>query len=482
MEYASQLNSQLQNTIASLSGYWPEFIIAIGLAVTLIVDLIYFKKEGNSNWWVGFVNLIFLFLAFIKQITIYSHFSDLGEFMKLVLLFAGVLFVVFSLTQIHRVKKAGEYYILFNGLLIGALLLTKTTNLLVIYLGIELMSISAYVLSGFSFNKNSAEASLKYLLFGAVSSAFMLFGMSLLYGFTQTLDVNNFELLSTAMVIGDMPIKLAVFMTMVGFLFKIAAAPMHIWSPDVYEATPTFVVAVFSVIPKLAVFVLLFNIADKFLVFPEVELLLQMAAILSLTVGNFAALWQKNAKRMLAYSSIAHTGFLLIGFFANMQSFVFYGLVYLIMNFAVFGLVKVVEQNFLISDIEQYKGLGKKTPLIGVLFVVVLISLTGLPPTAGFTAKLLVFSGIWGKYVINYNPVYLSLFIFGLLNTVVSLFYYLRIPYFMFIKKSSAINLNEHKSSTVLIYLIGLLVFVLILCFFLPNSLMDMIYSINFAQ
>ncbi|MDH5365993.1 MAG: NADH-quinone oxidoreductase subunit N [Cyclobacteriaceae bacterium] len=482
MEYASQLNNQLQNTIALLSGYWPEFIIVIGLVVTLIIDLIFFNKEKNSNWWIGFVNLVFLILAFTKQVDVYSYFSNLGEFMKLVLLFAGVLFIVFSLTQTHQTKKAGEYYIIFNGLLIGALLIAKSTNLLVIYLGIEMMSISAYVLSAFSFNKNSAEASLKYLLFGAVSSAFMLFGMSLLYGFTQTLNINDFELLHTVKVIGDLPIKLAVFMTMFGFLFKIAATPMHIWSPDVYEATPTFVVAAFSVIPKLAVFVLLFNIADKFLVFPEVELLLQFTAILSLTIGNFAALWQKNAKRMLAYSSIAHTGFLLIAFFANMQSFVFYGLVYLIMNFAVFGLVKVVEQKFSITDIEQYIGLGKKIPLIGVLFVVALISLTGLPPTAGFTAKILVFSGIWEKYLTNHNPVYLSLFVFGLFNTVVSLFYYLKIPYFMFIKKSNEVILNEHKSSTVLTYLIGSLVFVLILCFFLPNSLMDMIYSINFAQ
>ncbi|MDH5474832.1 MAG: NADH-quinone oxidoreductase subunit N [Cyclobacteriaceae bacterium] len=482
MENANQLSNQLHITLSSLSGYWPELLITIGLIVTLVVDLIFYKKEGNSNWWVGFVNLLFLLLSFVKQSFVYTSTPYLGEFMKLVLLLAGLLFVIFSLTKTHQLKKAGEYFIVFNGLLLGALLLATSTNLLVIYLGVELMSISAYVLSGFSFNKKSAEGSLKYLLFGAVSSAFMLFGMSLLYGFTQTLDVNNFDLLVAMKLVGEMPILLAVFMTIVGFLFKMAAAPMHAWSPDVYEASPTFVVAAFSVIPKLAIFVLLINTVDQFIVLPEVALMLQVAAILSLTIGNFAALWQKNAKRMLAYSSIAHTGFLLIALFSGMQNFVFYGVVYLIMNFAVFALVKIVENKFLITEISQYNGIGKQMPLIGVLFVLTLISLIGLPPTAGFTAKLLVFSGIWVEYGVNQNPIYLVLFVFGLFNTIVSLFYYLKIPYFMFIKKTDIENMKEHKSSIILNFLVVVLVFVLILLFFLPNSLMDMIYSISFVK
>lgn len=482
MEYTNQLNEQLELTLSSLSGYWSEFIIAIGIVVILIVDLVFYKKENDSNWWVGFINLGFVGLAIAKQFSVFYTYSVFGEFMKLILLSGALLFVLFSLTQKEQIKKAGEYHIIFNGLLIGALLLAKATNLLIIYLGVEMMSICAYILSGFSFSKQSAEASVKYLLFGAVSSAVMLFGMSLLYGFAQGVEVSEYDLLDIASSVGNMPVKLALFMTMFGFLFKIAAAPMHIWSPDVYQAAPTPVVAAFSVLPKLAVFGLLFNVAEVFFVFREVELLLQVVAILSLTVGNFAALWQKDVKRMLAYSSIAHTGFLLIAFFANQPSFLFYAIVYMVMNIAVFGLARSVERKFGITNVDQYKGLGKVIPFTGVLFVIVLISLTGLPPAAGFNAKLFVFSGMWEKYSMTNQSIFLFLFLFGLLNTVVSLFYYLRIPYFLFIKNNEEQLEQKKHSNAALNYLMVILVFVLLLWFFIPNSLMDIIYSISFAQ
>ena len=185
---------------------------------------------------------------------------------------------------------------------------------------------------------------------------------------------------------------------------------------------------------------------------------------------------------MLAYSSIAHTGFLLIAFFASQQSFLFYSSVYMIMNFAAFGLVQFVENKFRTTNVAHYKGLGKLIPFTGVLFVVVLISLTGLPPTAGFSAKLFVFSGIWEQYTLTSNTIYLFLFLFGLFNVVVSLFYYLRIPYFLFIKNNELEEIEKKNSNAALNYLMAILVFVLLLWFFIPNSLMDMIYSINFAQ
>ena len=295
MEYTQNLNEQLQTTLSSLSGYWPEFIITIGIVITLILDLIFYKKDGESNWWLGFVNLGFMGLAMALQLNVYYDNPVFGEFMKIVLLTGAILFILFSLVQKEHTQKVGECYIVFNGLVIGALLLSKATNLLVIYMGVEVMSICAYILSGFSFNKKSAEASIKYLLFGAVSSAVMLFGMSLLYGFNQSIEISNYNLLATAAAVGSIPVKLAVFMTLFGFLFKIAAVPMHIWSPDVYEAAPTPVVAAFSVIPKLAVFALLYNVAQTFFVFEEVVMLLQIVAIGSLAVGNFAALWQKTS-------------------------------------------------------------------------------------------------------------------------------------------------------------------------------------------
>ena len=173
---------------------------------------------------------------------------------------------------------------------------------------------------------------------------------------------------------------------------------------------------------------------------------------------------------------------LLIAFFAGVENFVFYGIVYLIMNFTVFGLMQIVENKFGIVEMAGYKGLGKKIPMIGVLFVLVLIALTGLPPTAGFTAKLLIFSGIWEMYMSTSEVMYLVLFLFGLLNAVVSLFYYLRIPYFMFIKNEEATINKENKTPQLLNFFVLLLVFLLLLGFFIPSGLMDMIYSINFVQ
>ena len=309
----------------------------------------------------------------------------------------------------------------------------------------------------------------------------MLFGMSLLYGFTQSLDISSYELLKTTQVVGSAPVLLAVIMVLVGIFFKLAASPLHIWSPDVYEASPTFVVAVFSIIPKVAIFTLLLHIGHVFMVFTEVIMLFQLVTVLSLVIGNFGALWQRNAKRLMAYSSIAHTGFLLLAYFGGIQTMAFYLVIYLVMNFSAFALISQMESRYGVTSIPDYKGLGKSNLVMGVLFIIVMIALTGLPPTAGFTAKLVVFSGIWSKYLQLGDSSYLWLFVFGLFNAVISLFYYLKIPYFLFIKNAEDSASHKNKTSSLLNYLTIILVFVLLLWFFIPGSLMDRIDSINFV-
>jgi NADH-quinone oxidoreductase subunit N len=265
-----------------------------------------------------------------------------------------------------------------------------------------------------------------------------------------------------------------------------AAVPMHIWVPDVYQTAPTPAVALFSVVPKVASLIVIFKIISLFATqFEFIGLILIVISMISMAVGNFSAIWQNDAKRMLGYSSIAHTGFLLVAIIANSvtgaQAFIYYAVVYLIMNFAAFLAVIAIEKQFATTDMRQYAGLGKYMPWMSVLVVVIMISLTGLPPTAGFTAKLLVFSSLWEAYSVSQNGMLLALFIFGLLNTVVALVYYLKIPYYLFFKETDALPGNVPASGVMMNLLGTILVLLLLLLFFKPDWLMDLIYNIKFA-
>jgi NADH-quinone oxidoreductase subunit N len=344
----------------------------------------------------------------------------------------------------------------------------------------------SYVLAGFSFTRQGAEGSLKYFLFGAVASAVMLYGLSLLYGFTGTLDFSS-ETFSAALQQQQTPLVFAAgLMVLAGFLYKLAAAPVHPWAPDVYEGAPMPVVAFFSVVPKLAAvgallkFVLVLN-AYGHSAF-DWQGVLAVVAIITLTVGNFSALWQKNPKRLMAYSSIAQSGFLLVGVVAflpqGMQFMLFYATVYVIMNFLVFIYLQSFE-NIGLETIASYQGLGRQRVWPMVFLLVGMVALTGLPPTAGFTGKLFIFSALWEAYALSGKPVLLWLLVMGLLNTVVSLFYYLRIPYFAFIKNGESTTSTNNLAFENLFGL--LLVLLLLVLFFSPGLLMGWINKITFV-
>jgi NADH-quinone oxidoreductase subunit N len=481
----------------SLSFVVPELIVGIGILLLLTFGLI-FRKKNHANVFHALTLLTFLssFIFIISNWSTYSSPSilfggmmrseDFSAYLKLLFNASGMLSVLMTWKSHEDQKYISEYYALMLAVVLGAHFLVSSANFIMIFLSLEMISICSYVLAGFAFTKHGAEGSLKYFLFGAVASAVMLYGLSIFYGLTGTLDYSSKEFFQHLVGNDSKLLLIAGLMTLAGFLYKIASAPMHPWAPDIYEASPMPIVAFFSVVPKLAglgillKFLLALNLFGQSIY--DWQLIISVIVIFTLTVGNFAALYQKNPKRMMAYSSIAQSGFLLVGVAAfspqGTHVMLFYATVYMLSNFAVFMLLQYFESKN-IHTIAGFSGAGKNLALPLVLLLIALISLTGLPPTSGFTAKLFVFTSLWDAYTQTGKSILLVLLIFGLLNTVVSLFYYLRIPYFAFIKTSGS---TVKGNNLTFLNLLGLILVVMILIlFFLPGTLMGWINKINFV-
>ena len=411
--------------------------------------------------------------------------GPIGAYTATLFPIAGLLAVAMALKGAVPQPKTGEYCALIVTVTLGATLLGMSSNLLMVYLSLELVSLASYLLTAFGFQKQGTEAALKYLLFGGVSSGIMLFGLSLLYGLTGTLSLGQAGFGEALWAAPPLAVGVTLLMVLAGFLFKISATPFHIWAPDVYQAAPTPIAAFFSVAPKIAGLVVLarfcaaihWEAAGQTLV----QDVLAIVAILSMTVGNFSAIWQTDAKRLLAYSSIAHSGFLLSGVVAysstGIRGMLFYAAIYLMMNFAAFLLVQHYAKLTGETKINHYKGMGKTMPYTGIAFLIVMAALTGLPPTAGFTAKFLVFAALLETYQASGNTILMILFVVGLLHTVVSLFYYLKIPYYLYFKNTA--NTNLEGLSAPMPKLAMVLALVLIVFFFKPDWLMLFFNSVK---
>ncbi|ELR70532.1 NADH-ubiquinone oxidoreductase chain N [Fulvivirga imtechensis AK7] len=492
------LHHKLTGINSSLPYFLPEVILVGGIILIVFVGLF---NIGKKELLMRVLAAVMLALVLYFDIRQWLHEDNVRQlFLDMVtldraailwkILFGtgGLFTVLMGFKYRGWYDKSGEYYALMLSVVFGAHLVAMASNLLMIFIGIEVISISSYILTTFSFNKNSTEAGLKYLLFGAAASGVMIFGMSWLYAFTGSLAFTEQSFLEMLMKADALPLIIASLFVTAGLLFKISAAPMHIWAPDVYTSAPTPVVAFFSIVPKLAGFAILVRwmLVIKLFGFSPVDwaAVLAVVAMLTIAIGNFSALWQNNAKRMLAYSSIAHSGFLLIGLVAfselAIQSLLFYAAIYILMNVAAFIYVSYLEREYNIINIKDYKGFVRTSPLIATVLVVIMISLTGLPPTAGFTAKLLIFSALWDGYAATDHTMMLYLLIFGLLNAVVSLFYYLKIPYFM-IFKEGAHEGKAKKLYTIENFLGFFMVLALLILFFKPDGLMRMINSVSFA-
>ena len=438
----------------------PEIAISITLVILVLVDLI----MGSNKKFLPYIAILGLAaagyfiieqfgmnsLAFVSKGSRGMVIADpFGAFFKGIVVFAS-LFVVYFSTASNEIKasfeRQGEYYALIFGMILGMFFMIAASDLILIYLSLELVSLSSYVLAGFSKKSiRSSEASLKYVIYGGVSSGIMLFGISILYGITGS--TNLFEINSLIQItnVPSLTFVLAGILIFVGIGYKISAAPFHFWTPDVYEGAPITITAFLSVASKAAGFALLIRFikitfirsVDSNGAWQLVELIdwrtfFIVISILTMTLGNFAALWQDNLKRMLAYSSIAHAGYLLLGMAVlsnqGLIAIIIYFAVYAMMNLGAFFVVMLIANKTGSENIDDYKGLGYSQPFLGVALGIFLVSLTGLPPTAGFVGKLYLFIALVDAKMI-------ALAVVALLNSVVSLYYYIRVLKNLFLVK-----------------------------------------------
>jgi len=488
------LAENLRSIGISVAHITPEIMLIAGIVVLVIAGL--FKSGKLLLSILSSVFVLASLFACCKQITEtaqYSLFNDMligdsfGAYIRVLLDVATLFTIWMSWANSRLTTRLSEYFVVLTGTLLGAHFLSMSVNFIAIFISLELVSLGSYVLTGYLFDRRAAEGSFKYFVFGSVASAVMLYGFTVLYGLSGSLSFNNAQFTSVLSTSHGPLMAIASIMALSGFLYKMAAAPMHPWAPDVYEAAPMPIVAYFSVAPKLAGLAVLIRFSQALPEPAGLELfswqnVIAFIALLSITVGNFAALWQQNPKRLMAYSSIAQAGFLLIGVVAigqdGLRFALFYASVYLVANFLVFVYLQFYESKG-IETMESFSGIGKSSVVQSLFLLVGFIALTGLPPTAGFTSKLFIFSSLWEAYSASEKPLLLWLLIFGLLNTVVSLFYYIRIPYFAFIRPGSG---NLQTNFLTVENLFGLVIVVVVLgLFFNPGVLMGWINKINFV-
>ncbi len=443
-----------------LSFIKPELAVSVTILVVVVFDLI-FNKNKKIIPYIALLGIVVTGYYVIQQYALSgTAFPTSGKygmvtvdafasFFKMIVLIATLCIVIFSYYSDEIIKtqgRLGEYYTLIFGMVLGMFVMISASDLILIYLSMELMSLSSYVLAGFTkLRTRNSEAALKYLIYGAISSGLMLFGISLVYGMTGTTNLYQLNAALQGADVNLYTVGFALILIFAGIGYKISAAPFHFWTPDVYEGAPISITAYLSVASKAAGFALLmrflkttfvtyvdphgswqlFNIFDW-------QTLLILISVLTMTLGNFAALWQDNLKRMLAYSSIAHAGYMLLGVLVltnkGVSAVMFYFFVYLIMNLGAFFVVMIIANKIGSENIDDYDGLGYSSPFLGVTFGIFLVSLTGLPPTAGFIGKLNLFVALLDKQMV-------VVAVIAVINSVVSLYYYIRVLKHMFLTK-----------------------------------------------
>jgi NADH-quinone oxidoreductase subunit N len=422
--------------------------LSAGTLLLLLLELIPGRSGGNRA---AVVTVLTLLLAAASVLQVGDARRSLfgGMFVHdgftafFTLLFCGIALVsvLISWDYVKRLRlPAAEYYALLLSATLGMVVMAASNDLITVFLGLELMSLALYVMVGSRRGQlESNEAALKYFLLGAFASGFLLYGIALIYGATGSTNLRAITAFMSDSPLGDSPLFLVgTLLLLVGFGFKVAAVPFHMWTPDAYEGAPTSVTAFMSAGAKAAGFAALLRVAGTALSATEVDWrpILTGLAILTMTVGNVSALLQNNVKRMLAYSSIAHAGYVLValaaGGSAGASSAVFYLAVYSFMNLGAFGILALLgrgqDERVLVSDLA---GLGFRQPLLGLAMSVFMVSLGGIPPTAGFMGKVYVFGSALEAGLV-------PLVVVGVLNSVVSVFYYLRITVAMYMSEEPA--------------------------------------------
>jgi NADH-quinone oxidoreductase subunit N len=427
-------------TSFDFASFLPEIILVAGTLALVIFELIRRKMTAASVGWGGMVLLALLVVVALSASSQQGSYlfgalvqDGVSVFFKAFFALATLLAMGIALFSF---RKEGEPYLLLLSSVLGMFLLGSAGDIVTLMVAIELVSIPSYILAGMNRgDSRSAEASLKYVLYGAVSSGIMFYGFSLLYGLSGTTSIADMAAFFKGADVSATIYLTAIVLVLAGIGYKIAMVPFHFWCPDVYEGSPTAITAYLSVSSKAAGFSALFRMMDVFAAPASVggvdaRFIFSIASALTMTFGNLGALHQMNLKRLLAYSSIAHAGYLLMGFaagtFEAYQAVLFYLVVYLFMNLGAFLVVDAAGRKLGGETTEHIKGLGKTSPALALALAVFLFSLVGLPPLAGFIGKFYLFSAL-----VKENMWALALI--GVANSVVSLVYYVRVVRDMFL-------------------------------------------------
>lgn len=466
----------LHGIISELALLSTEAAVMLGAVSLLILGIFTNKSYLIKGFYAAVIAIALFFNLQVMKGGLFlsdSLYTD-GEITGFTSLFllVGLCVLVFK-----RKQHTTEFYFLVLAMLVGAIFMMKANSLLMIYMAVELVSFVSYVLTGFSFKMAGFEASIKYLIFGAVSSAIMLTGLAFIYGLGGTFFFSEWP----ADHNGELLLEVGVLFVLFGLFFKGAIFPFHIWTPATYQEAPIDAVVVFSIVPKIGSIVLVKRVMHSISwshdhwVFTTVIFL----AICTIIVGALGGLKQSNTRRMISFGSIAHSGFML-GFVIipaesyNGESFWWYTFVYSVMSFGAFFLVDRYEARSIFSN-KGYVA-SKKEILIGVMFTLILVSLVGLPPLAGFTAKLFLFSALWSSYLASASTPLMLFLIAAILATVVSLFFYMQVPKNIFLspseKKSEldqVVNFSVRDKIVAIIF--G---FLLLLFFFMPKLVVNM--------
>ena len=462
----------------------PEIFISLAIMFLLILGV--FKKDSSK--------LIHNFSLIILLITGGIIFNEtlaventllfngsvvidyLASFMKFITIIAALMALIVSSNYLKTFKILKiEYPILVICAVLGMMVMISSNDLIVFYIGLELQSLSLYVLSSFNRDEvKSSEAGLKYFVLSALSSGLLLYGCSLIYGFSGS---TNFEIIANNLDSDQYVLTFGIVFILVGLAFKISAVPFHMWAPDVYEGSPTSVTLFFTIVPKIAAL----TVFIRFLYVPFINLIDQWQMILiflsiaSMVFGAVAAIGQKNIKRLIAYSSISHIGYALAGLTTGtnegIQSSVIYITIYFVMNLGLFSCLLMLKRNDQYYEtLDDLSGLSKNHPLLSLSLLVILFSLAGIPPLAGFFAKFYVFMA-----VIEQSMYFLA--IVGLLSTVIAAFYYLRIIKIIYFDQEKEKYDSDH--SFWLKFSLTVSTILILIYFIFPSQIIDVVSRIN---
>ena len=462
----------------------PEIFVSLSIMFLLILGV--FKK--NSSKLILNISVIILLIGAvitfnetlgIGEVKLFNGsivIDYLASFMKIITLLSAFLVLVVSSNYLKLLKIFKiEYPILILSSVLGMMIMISSNDLIVFYMGLELQSLALYVLATFDRDKiKSSEAGLKYFVFSALSSGLLLYGCSLIYGFTGS---TNFNEIANQLNSNEYALTFGIVFILVGLAFKISAVPFHMWAPDVYEGSPTSVTLFFTMVPKIAAL----TVFIRFLYVPFLNLIEQWQMILvflsiaSMLFGAIAAIGQKNLKRLVAYSSIGHVGYALAGLATGsnegIQSSVIYITIYILMNLGLFCcLLMMKRNNEYYENIDDLSGLSKNHPLLALSLLIILFSLAGIPPLAGFFAKFYIF-----KTVVEQSMYFLA--IVGLLSTVIAAFYYLRLIKIMYFDKEKEKYDTDH--SLWLKFSLSVSTLLILIYFIFPSQLIEVVSKIN---